>query len=87
MENMKGRLKLAQKNNIVIEIPHPLEQLNRICKAINDIADPGASLEKIEQSTMVFKEADFLNQIFKTYVRYLKFQVKVMEKKIPNLGR
>ena len=79
---------MAQKNsNIVIEIPHPLLQLRRIWAAIEDIKDPGASLDKIEQSKMVFREAEFQNRIFKAYVRYLKLRVKIIEKKIRDLER
>ena len=78
---------MAKENNLVIEIPHPLEQIRRICKAINDLADPGASMETIEQSTMVFREVDVQNRIFKAYVRYLKFRAKVLEEKIQDLER
>ena len=79
---------MEQKNsNIVIEIPHPLLQLSRIWSAIEDIKDPGASLDTINRSTMVFREAEFQNRIFKAYVRYLRFRVKVLEKKIRDLER
>ena len=79
---------MAQKNsNIVIEIPHPLLQLRRIWAAIEDIKDPGASLDTINRSTMVFRKAEFQNRIFKAYVRYLRFRVKVLEKKIRDLER
>ena len=78
---------MTQENKIVIEIPHPIEQMKRISKALNDIKNPGSSMAKIKQSTMVFKEVEAQDLIFKAYVSYLKFRVKVMEKKIRELER
>ena len=78
---------MTQENKIVIEIPHPIEQMKRISKALNDIKNPGTSMEKIKQSTMIFKEVEAQDRIFKAYVSYLKFRVKVMEKKIRELKR
>ena len=78
---------MTQENKIVIEIPHPIEQMKRSSKALNDIKNPGSSMAKIKQSTTVFKEVEAQDRIFKAYVSYLKFRVKVMEKKIHELER
>jgi len=78
---------VTQENKIVIEIPHPIEQMKRISKALNDIKNPGTSMEKIKQSTMIFKEVEAQDRIFKENLSYLKFRVKVMEKKIRELER
>ena len=76
---------MTQEEKIVIELPHPIEQLRRLSKALKDIMHPGVSIEKIQQSNMVFKEARAQGRILRAYNSYLKFRIKVMEQKIREL--
>jgi len=76
---------VTQEDKIVIELPHPIEQLRRLSKALKDIMHPGVSIEKIQQSNMVFKEVRAQGRILRAYNSYLKFRIKVMEQKIREL--
>ena len=78
---------MTQENKIVIEIPHPSEQLRKLANVIDDITQQGVSIETIQQSNKVYKEVRAQSRILKAYNNYLKFRIKVMEKKIRELER
>ncbi len=72
-------LQNEQEKKLVIEIKHPEQNLRDLNEAIEILCRPGLSRKEIRQQSLKLKEANVYNQLFRAYIRYLKFRTTYLE--------
>ncbi len=75
-------LQKPQEKKLVIEVKHPVQYLRELNEAIEILCRPGLSRKEIRQQSLKVKEANVYNQLFRAYIRYLKYRTTYLEKQI-----
>ncbi len=75
-------LQNEQEKKLVIEVKHPVQYLRELNEAIEILCRPGLSRKEIRQQSLKLKEANVYNQLFRAYIRYLRFRTTYLEKQI-----
>ena len=73
---------MPQKRKLIIELGHPIDELEKLGNAIKVLSQPGLSRVEIRQQNRVIEDAKEYNRLFRVYVRYLKFRVKFREQQL-----
>jgi len=76
-----------QEKKLVIEIPHPVDELKTLGNALKVLSQPGLSRAEIQRQCRVIKAARVYNRLFRAYVRYLKFRVAFLEQQFSEAER
>jgi len=76
-----------QEKKLVIELRHPEEELRLLWYALEALSQPGLSKAEIQRQLRVIKAAKACQQLIHAYVRYLKFQVALLEQKVAKIER
>ena len=81
---MKGQQKSQKK--LVIELPHPVDELKILDDALKALSQPGVSREEILRQWRVIKAAKASQRVIHAYVTYLKFCVAFLEQELRQAG-
>jgi len=78
---------VPQKQKLIIELGHPVEELKTLGDALKTLSPPGLSRAEIQQQWRVIKDAKEYQRLFHEYVRYLKSRVAFLEQQLRQAGR
>jgi len=70
---------------IVIELPHPEDELRVLGDALRGLSQPGISREDVWRSRRVIREARASQRVLSAYTKFLKFRISILERKILEL--
>jgi hypothetical protein len=72
----------SREKKLVIKLRHPLEDLRVLGDALKALSQPGLSREEIQRLRDVIEGAKAYQRLFHAYVKYQKFQVALLERKL-----
>jgi hypothetical protein len=70
------------KKKLIIELPHPEEELRTLSKALKALCQPGLSRQEIQKQRHVIKEAKASQKVMRAYVQYLKLRVNSLDQQL-----
>jgi len=70
---------------LVIELPHPEDELRVLGDALRGLSQPGISRADIWRSRRVIREARASHRVLSAYTKFLKVRISILERKILEL--
>lgn len=67
---------------LIIELPHPVDELKTLSDALKALSQPGLPRKEILRQRRVIKAARASQRVLRAYNCYLRFRVSVLERQI-----